>query len=127
MSETNNNRANALFKVGADLVVNALGVPAIAALNSTISVSDSTRNQSLEAAGTSSTGFYLSANSVLDAADVFLGARPVDPLGAGVTSTGPTPLQIPSGTAPGSYYIAGQGRSGRARCWRVTSPTIPAW
>ena len=104
-SETNNNRANNLFKVGADLVVSALGVPAIAALNSTISVSDSTKNQTLEPAGASSTGFYLSANSVLDAADVFLGARSVEPLGAGVTSTGPTPLQIPSGTAPGSYYI----------------------
>jgi subtilase family serine protease len=53
----------------------------------------------------SSTGFYLSANSVLDAADPFLGDRAVPGLGANVTSTVTTSLQIPSGTAPGSYYL----------------------
>jgi len=104
-SETNNNKVTTSFKVGGDLIVSALTVPAIAALDSSISVTESTRNQSLDPAAASSTGFYLSVNSVLDASDVFLGERPVGALGAGVTSTAVTPLQIPPGTAPGSYSI----------------------
>ena len=104
-SETNNNRANSSFKVGGDLVVSAFTVPASASVDGMISVSDSTKNQSQEPAAASSTGFYLSANSVLDAADAFLGERPVTVLGANVTSTATTPLQIPAGTTPGSYYI----------------------
>jgi subtilase family serine protease len=53
----------------------------------------------------SSTGFYLSANSVLDAGDQFLGGRAVGALAAGATSAGVTSLQIPGTTVPGSYYI----------------------
>jgi subtilase family serine protease len=104
-SESNNTRVNVSLKVGADLVVSALSVPSIAALGSTINVTESTRNQGAGAVGPSATGFYLSANSVLDATDVFLGSRPVDALAAGATSTAATPLPIPAGTLPGSYYV----------------------
>ena len=104
-NETNNNKVSASFKVGADLVVSAFTVPAMAAAGTAVSVSDSTKNQGAGAAAESSTGFYLSANSVLDATDVFLGSRPVAGLASGVISTVATSLQIPAGTAAGIYYI----------------------
>jgi len=104
-SESNNTRVNVSLKVGADLVVSTLSVPSVASLSGTISVSESTRNQGGGAAAPSSTGFYLSANSVLDASDVLLGSRPVDVLASTATSAAVTTLQIPSGTLPGSYYV----------------------
>jgi subtilisin family serine protease/subtilase family serine protease len=103
-SESNNTRSGSI-KVGADLVVSALGVPSSAAFASTISVTDSTKNQGAAPAPASSTGFYLSDDALVDAADVFLGARPVGELAAGAVSAGATPLQIPAGTVAGVYYI----------------------
>jgi subtilase family serine protease len=103
-SETNNNKI-APVKLGADLIASALSVPAIASIGGTISVTDSTMNQGAGAAPDSSTGFYLSANSVPDATDFFLGARSVGVLATGVTSSGVTLVQIPAGALPGSYHI----------------------
>jgi thermitase len=113
-SETNNNRVSTPIKVGADLVVSALAVPATTPFGSTISVTDSTKNQGAGPVAESATGFYLSDNSLLDAADVFLGARPVGAMVPGATSTAPTPLQIPAGTAAGSYYIVAKADWGEA-------------
>jgi subtilisin family serine protease/subtilase family serine protease len=104
-SETNNNRVSSALKVGADLVVSLLAVPGLAPLGSTISVNDSTKNQGAGPAGDSATGFYLSANSVLDAGDLFLGARPAGALAPGVTSQALTSLQIPASVAAGAYYL----------------------
>jgi subtilase family serine protease len=101
----NNNKVSSSLKVGADLVVSALTVPGIAAFGSTITVSDTTKNQGAGPAGESATGFYLSANSLLDASDVFLGARTIGVLAASTTSTVSTPLEIPAGTTAGEYYI----------------------
>ena len=113
-SETNNNRVSTSIKVGADLVVSAITVPASAPFGSTISVNDSTKNQGAGPVAQSSTGFYLSDNSLLDAADVFLGARPVGAMAPGATSTASTTLQIPAGTAAGSYYIVAKADWGEA-------------
>ena len=107
-TETNNTRASAALKVGADLVVSAVTAPATGAAGGTITVTDSTKNQGAGAATASSTGFYLSANSTFSADDVFIGSRPVGALAAGVTSTSSTPLQIPADTPPGSYYVIGR-------------------
>ena len=104
-SETNNTKVSSSLKVGADLVVSALVVQTMTALGGTVSITDSTRNQGAGPAAEASTGFYLSANSVLDATDVFLGARFVGALAPGVTSTATTSLPLPAGTAAGSYYI----------------------
>jgi subtilase family serine protease len=107
LGETNesNNNKSVVLKVGADLVVSALSVPASAAFGSTISVTDSTKNQGAGAMAASSTGFYLSEHSVLDATGVFLGSRPVGELAVGAVSTVSTALQIPAGTSAGVYYI----------------------
>jgi subtilisin family serine protease/subtilase family serine protease len=104
-SETNNDRVSSSIKVGADLVVSVLSVPGPAAPGATISVTDSTKNQGAGDAGAASTGFYLSANTVLDGADVFLGARSVGALAPGVTSSATTPLPLPAGTAAGEYFL----------------------
>ena len=103
-SEGNNARTSGQVKIGADLSV-SLVVPATAGAGGPMVVSDTTRNVGLAQADPSSTGFYLSANSLLDAADVLLGARPVPSLVPNAADTVSTALQIPSGTAAGTYFV----------------------
>ena len=88
-----------------DLVVTALTAPAVAASGGTAQVTDTTRNQGTNTAGASATSFYLSANFILDAADVSLGSRPVGELAPGASSAVTTPLVIPASTAPGTYVL----------------------
>jgi subtilase family serine protease len=87
-SETNNSRASGVVKVGPDLIVSAVSVPATGAPGAPITVSDTTKNQGAGAASLSSTGFYLSTGVTIDATAVFLGSRPVGELSAGATGTG---------------------------------------
>ena len=68
-------------------------------------MTDTTKNQGTGASPPSKTGFYLSTNSGLDAADIWLGSRPVPSLGAGATSAASTTLHIPPSTATGSYRV----------------------
>ncbi|MGH7554143.1 MAG: CARDB domain-containing protein, partial [Longimicrobiales bacterium] len=107
-TETNNTRASSTVKVGPDLAVSTMLVPSTATAGGTITVTDTTKNQGAGTAAASSTGFYLSVNTAVDATDVFLGSRPVGQLAFNGTSTASTPLQIPAGTAPGSYYVVGR-------------------
>jgi subtilase family serine protease/subtilisin family serine protease len=90
-----------------DLVVNTVTAPATAAAGSTISVADTTNNRGSFAAQSSETGFYLSSNSTWDAADTFLGSRPVPVLTAGAVDTQQTNLTIPA-TAAGTYFVIGR-------------------
>ena len=106
-TENNNTRATTAVKVGPDLIVSALTIPATGAAGVAIAVTDSTKNQGAGASTASSTGFYLSANPTLSADDQFIGSRPVGALVAGATSTTVTMVQIPDGTLPGSYYVIG--------------------
>ena len=108
-SETNNSRASGVVKVGPDLIVSAVSVPATGAPGAPMTVSDTTKNQGAGAASLSSTGFYLSTGVTIDATAVFLGSRPVGELSTGATGTGSVSLQIPPGTAPGSYYVIARG------------------
>ncbi len=104
-TEGNNTRASAAVKVGPDLIVSAVTVPATGAAGAMISVSDTTRNQGAGGAPPSATGFYLSQNSTFGPEDEFIGSRPVGALVANGAATASTPLQIPAGTEPGSYYV----------------------
>jgi subtilisin family serine protease/subtilase family serine protease len=104
-AETNNYRGSSSVRIGPDLIVSAVSAPATAAAGATITVSDTTKNQGAGAAGPSTTGFYLSANSSVGEGDVFLGSRSVDALAAGAIVTASTTLQIPGNTEPGTYYI----------------------
>jgi subtilase family serine protease len=102
--EVNNVTARAV-QVGPDLLVAAASLPSSAASGVPFTVTDSIRNQGGSAAGASTTRFYLSANSALEAGDLLLGSRAVGALDAGASETGSITLTVPAGTAPGTYYV----------------------
>jgi serine protease AprX len=105
-SETNNLRFGTTIRIGPDLMISGLTVPtATVAPGSSIQIGDTTLNQGAGAATSSSTAFYLSANSTLDASDVKLGSRSVAPLAAGGSQSGSTTVVIPATTTPGTYYV----------------------
>lgn len=104
-SETNNTRWIAL-PVGADLVMTALSGPLRAAPGATLAVSDTTKNQGGGPTGPSTTAFYLSANSSLDASDVRLGpGRSIPALAPGNSSSGTTMVVLPAAITPGLWYL----------------------
>jgi hypothetical protein len=74
-----------VIKIGPDLIVSAITVPAGAAAGGTFVVTDATKNQGGGTAATTMTRFYLSTDSILDAADVGLGNRSVPLLLAGAS------------------------------------------
>ncbi len=104
-SQETNNVGFAYLQIGPDLVVTALSAPSTAGAGGPITVTDTVKNQGGGLAGASTTRFYLSVNGALDGADQELGSRAVPALAAGATSSAPTTLTIPPGTAPGAYYI----------------------
>ena len=106
--ETNNIRATASIKIGADLTVSALTTPANAVAGGTFSVTDTTANQGGGGAGPTATRFYLSVNSTLDATDVLLGSRDVPALGPAASHAGSVVLTLPAATAGGTYYVIAQ-------------------
>ena len=104
-SETNNTIARAIL-IGSDLTVSALTVPGNGAADSTIVVTDTTKNQGGATAAASVTRFYLSVNSTLDSSDTLLaGGRDVASLASGISSSGSTTVVIPAAVASGTYYI----------------------
>jgi subtilase family serine protease len=107
-TESNNTKFSAAIKIGPDLIVSAMSASASAPAGGTISVTDTTKNQGAGAAGASSTGFYLSANTSVGPGDQFIGSRSVGGLASNGTSTISTLLQIPADTLPGSYYVIGR-------------------
>jgi subtilase family serine protease len=102
--ETNNVKW-VTIKVGPDLQVTSLSAPATAGAGGTIAVTDVTTNQGAGPAAASQTGFFLSANSQLDASDTPLQLRAVGALAAGGSSGGTTAVTIPAGTTAGTYYL----------------------
>lgn len=104
-TQENNNVFARSIQIGSDLVVPALTVPAKGEAGAPIAVSDTTTNQGAGAAAATTTRFYLSANSVLDAGDVPLGGRAVPALTPAASDSAPTTLTIPSETMAGAYYL----------------------
>jgi subtilase family serine protease len=75
-------------------------------LTTTLTVTDITRDQAgTGPAAPTVTRFYLSTDATLGAADVALGLRNVPALLPGSSSSGSTSIPVPSGTAPGTYYV----------------------
>jgi subtilase family serine protease len=104
ISETNNTYAR-LVTIGTDLSITSLTVPSTTGPGQSITVTDTTKNQGGASADASTTMFYLSTNSAVDAADTLLGSRNVPALAAGASSSGSTSVTIPDGTASGSWYL----------------------
>ncbi len=104
-TQESNNSNYSFVQIGPDLTITALTVPATAGAGSSLAVTDTTKNQGSGTAGASTTRFYLSTNSVLDASDTALGERSVPALGPGVSSSGSTTVMIPGSTGAGTYYV----------------------
>lgn len=102
-SETNNTYAR-LIVLGGDLALSAMTIPAKGGPGGVITISDTTMNLGAGPVAASTTRFYLSTNSVLDAADIPLSARQVPSLAAGASSSGSTALTLPV-VPTGPYYI----------------------
>lgn len=100
-----NNVAFRSIRIGVDLYLTTLSVPASAGAGQSIVISDTTRNQGGALSPASVTRYYLSANGALDAADVPLGAREVPALDAGASSSASTTLTVPADTAVGTWYV----------------------
>ncbi len=108
---TNNTNTDAVSVVvaGADLVVSALTVALSG--ESTLTITDTTKNQGTGDAGASTTRFYFSTDGSFDeATDVLLGSRAVGALAAGATSDGTSTFPLPAGTQPGHLHHLRQGR-----------------
>ncbi|MCI0686777.1 MAG: hypothetical protein L0Y54_06000, partial [Sporichthyaceae bacterium] len=91
-----NNLASRWLQIGADLVVSAWSAPSSGGAGESITVTDTTRNQGGGAAQASVTQYFLSANSVLDGADIVLGSRAVPALDSGASSSGSATLTLPA-------------------------------
>ena len=80
--------------------------PATVRLGGTFTVTDTVHNQGPVAAGSSTTRYFLSADTVKNTGDRALnGSRSVPALGAGATSTGTVSVKVPWATSPGTYYV----------------------
>ena len=98
--------ASATPKVPPDLVITSLLSPANAAANSPIAVTVTTDNQGAGTADPSTTRFYISTNTIVDAGDVRIEqARPVPILAPGGADTATLTVLIPPGVAPNLYFL----------------------
>jgi hypothetical protein len=88
-----------------DLVIASTTLPRKALAGETISVTDETASRGVAQAPASSTGYWLSRDTVLDASDVLLGTRPLPPLNGGTSDPGSTTAVIPPDTQPGCYFL----------------------
>ena len=104
-SNANNTRASAAVRVGPDLTISAVSVPATAAAGDAMLVGDTTRNQGAGVAPSTITRFYLSSNTAWDAADLPLGERETGPLAAGASSSASITVVVPPSTSIGTYYV----------------------
>jgi subtilase family serine protease len=105
LNETNNT-GYAAVKIGPDLHISGLTGPADAAAGATITVTETTRNRGTAPSVGSTTRFYFSTRSVMDASADYLGSRPDPPLAAGETHAAATVVTLPA-TVPdtGTHYI----------------------
>jgi subtilase family serine protease len=103
--ENNNTRASGLVRIGPDLTVTSLVAPSLAAAGTSITATDTTKNQGGDVTPVSLTRYYLSTNSTFDVSDLPLGSREVSALAPGLSETGSATLLIPGTTPPGNYVI----------------------
>ncbi len=107
-SSESNNQRSIVVRIGPDLVVSSLVTPASAGPGDTLTLAHTTRNQGGGAAGESTTAFFLSTNSSLDASDVPVGSSPTPALAPGATFSASTSITIPATATAGIYYVLAQ-------------------
>ncbi len=112
-SRENNNATARTVRIGADLIVSALTVPAKSAGGASITVSDTTLNQGAEESAASTTRFYLSENAFFGVDDELLpGGRAIAELAPGASTSGATTLVLPAPLATGTYYVIARADDG---------------
>ena len=108
-TQEGNNTAYFFTRIGPDLWMKSFWLsPTTGAAGATVTANYSVMNQGGAAAGASTIRYYFSTNSALDANDTPVGERAVPVLAAGASSSGTIGLQIPPGTAAGTYYFIAQ-------------------
>jgi hypothetical protein len=113
--EGNNVSAPQMITIGPDLTILGISVPRRSDPGAkTVTVSDVTKNLGAGSAPMSRTGFYLSRDAVLDAGDVLLGSRTINPLSGRETNTDETTVDIPATTMPGCHFIIASADDERA-------------
>jgi len=111
--ENNNAKTKSITVTGPDLLVSSLSAPSSAKAGSTITVNDTTKNQGGKPTGIFTTNFYLSVDSVYQAAsDTLIGSRTILTLLNGTSNVGSSSVTIPSGKAAGTYYIIARADGG---------------
>ena len=113
-NEANNILVVPLTVVRADLVVTSVTAPAVAAAGTNVSITHVVKNLAAVAGGAPATSsrLFLSADATLDGSDVQLGGDlQVGALAGGATATVTKSVLIPSGTAPGRYFVIAQANA----------------
>ena len=100
-----NNLLYTTTRIGPDLTVSAMALPLTALAGSAITVTVTVKNVGGAPAPGTTTRFYLSSNTALDAGDTVIGSRPTPVIAPNATDAGPAGLTIPPSTAAGLYYI----------------------
>jgi subtilase family serine protease len=104
LNESNNVTPSAPIEIGPDLTITGLSAPAKVGSGATVYLSDTTKNRGAGSAAASTTRFFLSADEVLDAGDLELGARAVQDLAPLAYQSGTTTVVIPALPA-GRYWL----------------------
>lgn len=104
--ETNNTLAgNQIEIIGPDLVMTAVSGPVSSQAGGTITVSNTVTADASGAPAGFYVGIYLSSDAVITTSDRYLGARYVNGLVPGSSSTADTVVTIPITVQAGTYYI----------------------
>lgn len=99
-----NNAQNSDLKP-ADLKVQLVDGPQIDTMGTDIKITNSISNQGVGAAASSTVKFYLSTDTSITTSDIYLGMKAIPALAAGETSKQTNSFTLPSGIAPGTYFI----------------------
>jgi subtilase family serine protease len=108
LDESNNVMASvplALTAYRPEILITALGAPAVVQAGRPMVISHTVRNAGPAAAGPFVIRFFLSADDTLGAGDVLVGTRSLGGLGAGVSSPAALGVTLPATIAAGTYRI----------------------
>jgi subtilisin family serine protease len=93
-------------KAPSDLMISSLTLPTVGGAGGTVVVTETTKNQGAGRSLATTTRYFLSRNTLLDASDTLLEPGHVVPgLLAGGVSTASTTVAIPSSTEAGQYFV----------------------
>jgi subtilase family serine protease len=111
-TQESNNGAIRSFSIGPDLIVSITSTPWPITPGTAAVVKDNVSNRGGGQAAPSVVMYYFSTNYTLDANDQLLGTRSIDALSPGMSNIGTLSVTVPTGTAPGYYYLIAKADAG---------------